>query len=71
MEKVNSIEIRCSKCNTWFPSPIFFGDMTSFESSMLIGNQVQCPKCNEMVGCNKENMRVISEKGGFRGNDTF
>lgn len=68
-----SIEIKCSNpsCNSWFPSPIFFGDMNSFDTSMLIGNKAQCPKCNKMTGCNKENMRVRSDDGGFRGKDTY
>ncbi|WML25660.1 hypothetical protein [Neobacillus sp. OS1-33] len=73
MSKTNSVEIKCTnpKCGVWFQSPIGFGDMGSFDTSMLIGNTVQCPNCNTMTGCNKENMRVKSNDGGFRGNDTF
>ena len=70
MEKINSIEIFCPKDNYWFPSPISFGDMDSFDSSTLIGNKFQCPECKRMIGCNKENMRVKSNNGGFRGIDT-
>jgi hypothetical protein len=71
MDKTKTLEIKCENCDTWFASPIFFGDMNSFDTSVMIGNSAQCPKCHKMTGCNKENMRVISEKGGFRGNDTF
>ncbi len=70
-DHVNSLMIRCSNrsCGNWFPSPIFFGDMESFDTATMIGNTVQCPYCSQMVGCNKENMRVISNDGGFRGRD--
>lgn len=71
MAKVKSIEIKCSHCGTWFPSPIGFGDMSSFDSSTLIGNKVQCQNCQKMVSCNKENMRIRSEDGGFTGIDTI
>lgn len=71
MTQTKVLEIKCLNCGTWFPSPIFFGDIESFDSSFMQGNLAQCPKCNKMTGCNKENMRVISENGGFRGNDTY
>lgn len=71
MGSTKSLEIKCKNCSTWFTSPIFFGDMTSFDTSTLEGNKVQCPKCSKVTGCNKENMRVKSDNGGFRGNDTF
>lgn len=73
MSQVKTLEIKCTNCDTWFPSPIFFGDLNSFDTSTLTGNLVQCPnpKCNKMVGCNKENMRVRGNDGGFRGKDTY
>ena len=71
MDKVKTLEIRCTDCGTWFASPIFFGEMESFDTSTMIGNTVQCPNCNKMVSCNKENMRVRSENGGFSGIDTI
>ncbi len=72
MSRGTEIQILClnDSCATWFPSPISFGDMESFDSSMLVGNSVQCPKCGKMTPCNKENMRVHSPKGGFHGADT-
>ncbi len=71
MSKVKSLEIRCEYCGAWFPSPICCGDDASFDTSTLIGNQVQCAKCGKMSGCNKENMRLRSEDGGFLGIDTM
>lgn len=73
MSQVKTVEIKCSNtnCNSWFPSPIFFGDLNSFDSSFLAGNIVECPVCHTMVSCNKENMRVRGDGGGFRGDDTF
>ena len=71
MDKVKTLEIQCTDCGTWFNSPIFFGDMDSFSSSTVIGNTVQCPKCNKLVSCNKENMRILSDNGGFSGIDTI
>ena len=46
----------CKKCNAIFPSPMQFGDRQSFETSTLKGNTVSCPKCGNMVPCEKENM---------------
>lgn len=71
MGTTKSIEIQCLNCKTWFTSPIFFGDINSFDASQLSGNTVTCPKCRKSTGCNKENMRVKSDDGGFRGKDTF
>lgn len=71
MDRTKVLEIKCLNCGTWFPSPIFFGDINSFDTSIMSGNSAQCPHCHKMTGCNKENMRVISEEGGFRGKDTF
>ncbi|HGH7180736.1 hypothetical protein [Bacillus luti] len=70
MSKVTNIEIQCTNCNTWFQSPIYFGGMDSFDTSMLVGNITNCPSCNQFVSCNKENMRVRSNDGGFKGNET-
>jgi len=72
MSEVNEIQIKClnPSCGTWFPSPIFFGDTESFDSSMLEGNTVQCSSCGSMTPCNKENMRVRGKDGGFVGSDT-
>lgn len=67
---VKEIQIRCLTCGTWFPSPIMFGSWEAFESSGLIGNQTNCPK-GHWTGCNKENMRVRFEGGGFVGADTL
>lgn len=71
MEQIKVLEIKCTNCNSWFPSPIFFGDINSFDTSTMAENSVQCPKCEKMTGCNKENARVVSRNGGFRGIDTF
>ena len=70
MEKVKEIKIRCLRCNYIFNSPIFFGQFESFDTCTLVGNTVQCPSCNEMTGCNKENMNVKFEGGGFVGFDS-
>lgn len=70
MNEVEELQIKCLNCNTWFPSPIFFGDLVSFDKSSMEGNTVQCPNCNKMTSCNKENMRVRASGGGFVGNKT-
>lgn len=69
MSKTKSIEIRCEHCRKWFPSPIFFGDSESFDTSVLFANKAQCRHCGKMTGCNKENFRALFEDGGFQGND--
>lgn len=73
MSKTKSIEIKClnPNCKSWFPSPIFFEGLETFDSSSLSGNTVNCPYCQEIVPCNKENMRFRAIDGGFKGNDTF
>ena len=72
MDKVKTIEVKClnPKCGKWSPSPIFFGDINSFDSSIMYGNQAQCSNCGAMTPCNKENMRVRANEGGFKGKDT-
>ncbi|HZK70169.1 MAG TPA: hypothetical protein VFD03_01435 [Clostridia bacterium] len=65
-------EIKCSKHNIWFPSPINFGNDEDFDETKLWGNRVECPVGREIISCNKENMRfdyrddggkVIHEEG--------
>lgn len=70
MAKVNVVDIRCLHCGEWFQSPIFFSDSEYFDTSTLIGNKAQCTNCRQMTGCNKENMRVRHQEGGFVGKDT-
>ena len=70
MSDVKEVQIRCLHCGAWFSSPIFFGHMESFDTSTLIGNQVQCSSCGNMTDCNKDNMRVRVRSGGFVGKDT-
>jgi len=71
MSWAKSLEIRCEQCEKWFRSPIAFGDDESFDTSTLIGNKAQCSHCGTMTGCNKENMRLRTEDGGFLGIDTM
>lgn len=70
MSQVSQIDIRCGNCQTWFPSSIFLGDSKTFDVSVMYGNQVQCPACKKMTGCNKENMRVRHGEGDFVDYDT-
>lgn len=70
MARVTEISIRCEHCRKWFPSPIFFGDSESFDTSVLFDNRAQCRHCGRMTGCDKENFRVRFEGGGFLGVDT-
>ncbi|ANN35821.1 hypothetical protein A9498_31170 (plasmid) [Bacillus thuringiensis serovar coreanensis] len=70
MTQIKTIEIQCTHCKVWFSSPIFFGNMNSFDTSILIGNTVSCPSCGKMVNCNKENMRIRSTNAGYKGNQT-
>ena len=72
---VAKCQIRCLNCSALFRSPIQFGDARTFQTSGLAGNQVQCPACGKMTGCNKKNMIFASSSGsvseeGFKGSDT-
>ncbi len=74
MSQVKQIDIKCLKpeCSNWFPSPIAFGNTTSFETATMSGNTAQCPYCGSMTPCNKENMRLrtVDSSSGFVGDDT-
>ena len=70
MSKTTEISIRCLHCGKWFPSPIFFEDSESLDTSVLFGNKAQCHHCGKMTDCNAENFRARFEDGGFIGNDT-
>lgn len=70
MSKTIEISIRCLNCQKWFPSPIWFVDSKSFDTSQLFSNQAQCPHCKKMTGCNKENFYARFEDGGFLGKKT-
>jgi hypothetical protein len=67
--KTKFIRIRCQNCQHWFPSPIFFEDSASFDSSMLFGNRARCPSCRQWTSCDKENFHARFEDGGFIGAD--
>lgn len=69
MEKVKEIKIRCLHCNSIFNSPIFFDQFKSFDTCILVGNTAQCPFCNKMTECNKENINIKFKDGGFVGFD--
>jgi hypothetical protein len=69
-EKVHSIEVRCLTCGSWFRAPISMDDFTTFETCILLGNRTECPQ-GHITGCDKENMRVRFEGGGFRGAETL
>lgn len=71
MAKIKESFIKCGNCGTRFPSPIFFADTRAFETATMSGNKAQCPKCRQMIHCNKENMSyaLADEVGGFVGDD--
>jgi len=70
MAKTLEISIRCLHCKQWFPSPIFFSNSESFDTSTLFNNTTDCPHCKKVTGCNKDNFRAKFEDGGFLGTKT-
>lgn len=72
MNPIARMQLQCLSCKTWFSSPIQLGNAASFDSSKLEGNVFACPKCQQWVPCNKENMRWVRSdgRGGFVGIDT-
>ncbi len=70
MSKTTDIQIRCLHCKNWFQSGIWLGDKATFNTAMLFGNSQQCPHCQKMTGCNKENFKARFEDGGFIGTET-
>jgi len=69
--ETESITVKCLHCAGKFPSPIFMSPYGSFDSSSLMFNSVQCPRCGKMTGCDKENFVARFEGGGFVGNDAI
>lgn len=69
IENVSDIQIKCKSCGAWFRSPIWFDTFRTFESCTLIGNMAQCPS-GHMTPCNKENVKISFDNGGFVGIDT-
>jgi predicted Zn finger-like uncharacterized protein len=41
MTNSTTLEIQCSECKTWFPSPE--------PMDVMEGNRVRCPECQEMI----------------------
>ncbi len=73
-DRAMTIEIDCATCKAAIRSPIRFDWKVPFDSSTLLGNQLQCPSCGKMTACDKENMRVVYQDGsglvsGFVGHD--
>ncbi|MCK7542936.1 hypothetical protein MLC59_01965 [Marinobacter bryozoorum] len=66
-----SITVKCLKCGGKFPSPIFMSPKSTFDSSVLENNVVQCTVCGQMTGCDKENFVARFKDGGFVGNDAL
>jgi hypothetical protein len=70
MSEVQELHIRCLNCNVWIKIPILFGEFVSSFISKLVGEQVECPHCEKMTGCIKENMQFRAEDADFVGKDT-
>ncbi len=72
-KKIKEVTIKCGYCGHRFPSPIFIGNTTAFDTAITAGNTAQCPKCHRMIHCNQENMTytLADEEGpgGFVGTD--
>jgi len=60
MGHVKRVEIRCEHCRQWFPSRVGFDVDERFDTATLLGVEMDCPKCGQWTGCNKENMQVRS-----------
>ncbi|VAX11633.1 hypothetical protein MNBD_GAMMA26-29 [hydrothermal vent metagenome] len=43
----------CPHCNETSASPLVFSDLKSFEHATRAGNVVTCPKCRQLVHCDK------------------
>jgi len=77
MTREINIEVRCLHCENWFRSPIGFGNVTSYDTSLLIGNRVSCSQCGRLTDCNKENIRFVErnqetgEVHYIEGQDTY
>lgn len=67
--KIKSVSILCGYCKTRFPSPMFIGDINSFESTATARIKVRCPACRQLIDCNKENMAYVlaDDSGGLVG----
>ncbi len=64
--------IVCLHCDQEFRSPLQFKNAEAFFTCTLVGNTVQCRNCGRETGCNKDNMKYVSEDAqeGFVGDST-
>ena len=46
----------CEHCGHEWMSPLQFGNKENLDSSSLVGNITNCPKCGKTTGLNKENL---------------
>ena len=60
MSEEVTCSIKCLNCGKWFKSDIHLGDTVSYNETDTLGNKQQCPHCNQMTDCNKENMMFDS-----------
>lgn len=69
MARIKESFVQCGRCKTKFRSPIFFADTDTFETATTSGNITQCPSCNALISCNKDNMSytLADSSGGFVG----
>jgi uncharacterized C2H2 Zn-finger protein len=70
-QKIKESHLKCGHCGNRFRSPIFFGNVRTFETATTAGNTAQCPKCGKMISCNKDNMSYVleDESGGLVGDN--
>lgn len=71
MPAIKSIELKCGQCATRFPFPIRVTTTEQLDTFAAMGNRAQCPKCQQMVHCNLENIvvRYADGSGGEMGGD--
>jgi len=68
------IRVQCRHCKAWIRAPLGMSSVETFDTLVLHGNSIECPKCRKMTACDKANMRVRwhsdDEQGGFLGVET-
>jgi hypothetical protein len=67
MSEVKELHVRCLKCNEWISFPILFREFVSYILYKMEGEQLECPHCEEMTDCNKQNMQFRAQDAGFVG----
>jgi hypothetical protein len=67
MLKTILLEICCTFCRRWFPSPLTFAYREAFNLPALFASVTRCPHCGLETASDSDNFRARFEDGSTLG----